>query len=150
MEDAVTRRRRPGHLWLVGIVSLLWNSIGAIDYTMTKTRNMWYLKDMGGFTDAQIAYFDSFPAWAVGFWALGVWGALLGSLLLLLGNRHAVTAFAASLVGLAATTLYQFVLTTPPAEFTGAGFMAFNIFLWAVAIALLMYARAMQRSGVLR
>jgi hypothetical protein len=41
------------------------------------------------------------------FWALGVWGALAGSMLLLLRSRRAVTAFAASLVGLAVSTGYQ-------------------------------------------
>jgi len=29
----------PKHLWVVGVVSLLWNAVGAFDYFMSKTRN---------------------------------------------------------------------------------------------------------------
>ena len=36
--------RTPVHLWIVGILSLLWNCFGAYDYLMTRTHNMEYLK----------------------------------------------------------------------------------------------------------
>lgn len=29
----------PWHLWLVGVLALLWNCIGAFDYAMTETHN---------------------------------------------------------------------------------------------------------------
>ena len=32
--------KAPIHLWIVGILSLLWNSFGGYNYTMTRTRNM--------------------------------------------------------------------------------------------------------------
>ena len=71
----------PRHLWIVGALSLLWNCIGAADYTMTQTRNSAWLQ---GITAEQLAYLHDFPTWAVSAWALGVWGALAGSILLLL------------------------------------------------------------------
>ena len=114
---------------------------------MTQTRNEAYLAN---FTDPQRAYFESFPMWMEATWALGVWGGLLGALLLLARSRHAVTAFAVSLAGLAVSTVYQYVLNSPPEEMKSGAMMAMNLAIWAVAVGLLWYALRMRRSGVLR
>ena len=103
--------KAPVHLWIVAVLATVWNAFGAFDYIMTQTRNEAYLAH---FTDPQRAYFDSFPMWMEATWAFGVWGGMAGSLLLLLRSRYAVAAFAVSLAGLAASTVYQYVLTTPP------------------------------------
>lgn len=137
----------PRHLWIIGVLSLLWNAMGATDYTMTETRNVAYSRLMA---PAQMAWVDGFPAWATGAWALGVWGALAGSVLLLMRNRHAVTAFIVSLVGLAGTTLYQYLVSPPPAQYRGAASLGMSAAIWAIAIGLLLYARAMHARGVLR
>ena len=34
---------RPKHLWIVGILSLLWNAMSAFDYKMTQTKNESYM-----------------------------------------------------------------------------------------------------------
>lgn len=146
MGQAMTATRRPVHLWMVGTLSLLWNSFGAFDYLMTKTRNAAYLAN---FTADQRAYFESFPPLMVSLWALGVWGALAGSLLLLLRNRHAVAAFALSLIGLAGSTITQFTLLDAPDSLKSAGMLVMNFVIWAVAIALLAYARKMSASRAL-
>ena len=144
MESSV---RTPLHLWIVGVLATVWNAFGAFDYLMTQTRNEAYLAN---FTDPQRAYFDSFPIWMEATWALGVWGGLLGALLLLARSRHAVTAFAVSLAGLAVSTLYQYVLSTPLPEMMSGAMLGMNIAIWAVAIGLLWYAMRMKRAGVLR
>lgn len=139
--------KTPVHLWIVGILATLWNAFGAFDYLMTQTRNEAYL---AGFTDPQRAYFDSFPMWMEATWAFGVWGGLLGALLLLARSRYAVTAFAVSLAGLAISTVYQYVLSAPPTDMMTGAMMGMNVAIWAVAIGLLWYAMRMRRSGVLR
>ena len=83
--------RTPRHLWVIGIVALLWNAIGAFDYLMTQTKNAAYLS---GFPPEQLAFFYGLPAWVVAAWALAVWGGVLGSVLLLLRRRLAVPVFA--------------------------------------------------------
>jgi hypothetical protein len=138
--------RTPLQLWIVGVVSLAWNAMGAVDYVMTQTHNAAWL---AAATPEQRAYFDHFPALMVAFWALGVWGALVGSVLLLARSRFAVTAFAVSLLGLAATSIYQWLIAPPPGG-RSAGEIAFTLALWAVAIALFVFARRMQTKGVLR
>ena len=141
----------PWHVWAVGGVSLLWNAFGALDYTMSQLRNRAYMegaaKGMGVTADEMIAYIDSFPAWSNVFWGLGVWGAIAGSILLLLRSRFAVWAFGASLLGLAVTTAYQ--ASTPKPDWADQAALM-TIAIWSVATFLLIYARSMTNKGVLK
>ncbi len=139
--------RTPWHLWAVGIASLLWNAIGAADYVMTKLHSVPYL---AMFTPVEMAWIESFPFWASAAWALGVWGAVAGSLFLLARSRWAVTGFALSLIGIFGTTLHQYVLSDMPPSFRTLGTALFSVTLWIVAIALYVYARRLQARGVLR
>jgi hypothetical protein len=139
--------RTPVHLWIVGVLATIWNAFGCFDYLMTQTRNEQYLAH---FTDPQRIYFDSFPIWMEAAWAFGVWGGLIGSLLLLARSRYAVAAFAVSLAGLAISTVYQYVLSTPPPEMTSGAMLGLNLVIWAAAIGLLVYAMRMRGRGVLR
>lgn len=137
--------RTPAHLWIVGVLSLLWNAMGAFDYLATKLRLEFY---MSGFTPEQLAYFYGFPAWATVGWALGVWGAFAGSVGLLLRKAWAVLAFGVSLAGLAISSLYNVVLSGGM-EIMGAGGVVFTAVIWIVAILLFVYARGQARHGVL-
>lgn len=144
MEEA---SRTPVHLWIVGGLSALWNAFGGYDYVMTQTRNDAY---MAMFSDAQRAYFDSFPAWMEAAWACGVWGALAGSLLLLARSRYAVLAFGVSLAGLLVSSIFQYGMSNPPADMRTGGMIAISVAIWAIAIALFLYALRMRRRSVLR
>lgn len=143
--------RTPWHLWAVGGVSLLWNSFGAADYTMSQLRNRDWLggaaESMGITADQMIAYIEGFPGWLHAFWALGVWGALIGSVLLLLRKRHAIWAFGLSLFGLAVTQFYQ--AFTPQPEWVESN-LVMNLVIWSIATFLLIYALSMRNKGVLR
>lgn len=136
----------PWHLWVVGIIATIWNSGGALDYTMTQTRNETY---MSGFTPEQLDYFYSFPAWADGVWALGVWGAFVGSLLILLRSRHAVIAFGISLIGLFGSSIYQLMADMPPSLST-PGIWVFTAVIALSIIFLIWYSRMMTAKGILR
>lgn len=136
----------PRHLWLVGVLALLWNSVGALDYVMTETRNEAY---MSQFTPEQLAYFYAFPSWVVATWALAVWGGVVGAILLLVRKRWAVPVFAVSLVAMVITTIYNFGLTNG-AEIMGTGAAIFSAVIFAIAVGLWLYARYVARIGVLR
>lgn len=144
-EGSAASRPTPIHLWIVGVLSLLWNAMGAFDYLATHLRLDFY---MSQFTQEQLAYFYNYPSWAVAGWAFGVWGALAGSIGLLLRRRWAVWAFAVSIAGMIVTSLYTLVLSNG-LEIMGAGNLVFTVVIWAVAIFLLQYARAMASRGVL-
>jgi len=143
----------PWHLWVLGIVSLLWFAGGANDYLMTKTENAAYLgmaaENMGVSVDTILAYFNAYPVWATVFWALGVWGAVAGSILLLFRSRFAFHAFVVSLIGLAGSSAYTFTSDIPP-EFASTGQLVFTVLIWASVIGMAAYAHAVTRAGVLR
>ena len=148
MEQALeARTRAPLHFWIVAGLSLLWNAFGAFDYTMTNLRDAAYLAN---FPPGMMDYIDAMPLWATAAWALGVWGAVAGSVLLLLRSRYAVAAFAVSLLGLAVSTIHQWTMPQRPEWMTDPMMLAMNGLIWVAAIFLLFYALAMHRRGVLK
>jgi hypothetical protein len=140
------RPRAPWHLWVVGVLTLLWNAIGAFDYLMTQTQNEAY---MGQFTPEQLEFFYGFPAWLVAFWALAVWGGVLGSLLLLLRKRWAFEVLVVSFFSMLITTVHNYVIEEGMAVMGGVGPVIFSVIIFLVALGLVFYARAMRDRGVL-
>ena len=149
---ATAPMRTPTHLWIVGILSLLWNCFGGYDYLMTKMRNMDYLAGMtppGVDVNTLLAYVDGMPLYAQFGWGLGVWSALVGSILLLMRNRYAVWAFVLSLFGMALSFGYMFIGPPMPGS-EEAGMMKYMPLLIVIlGLAQFAYARAMERKGLL-
>ena len=146
MQEAV-QARTPAHVWIVGVLATLWNSFGAFDYVMTQTNNEAYLSQ---FTAEERAFFDTFPGWMEAFWALGVWGALIGSLLLLVRSRYAVHAFGLSLVGMVVGLGYQYLAMDAPESMMSGAMAVMPWVILAVGIALFLYARKQAARGVIR
>jgi hypothetical protein len=143
----IAARQTPVHLWIVGILALLWNGYGSYGYLMTMTGNPAFMATMPA---EQLAYMETLPGWLSAFWALGVWGGLIGAILLLIKSRYSVWAFGLSLVGAVVGLSYQVFLTDRPAIMT-EGAMA--IFPWGIvlfAAFLFYYSRRMERKNVLR
>ncbi|MES2002845.1 MAG: hypothetical protein V4444_11130 [Pseudomonadota bacterium] len=143
------RTKAPTHLWIVGILSLIWNSFGGYDYTMTRTRNMDYLGGMGVDPNVVLDYIGAMPMYAQVGWGLGVWGGLLGSLLLLMRSRFAVHAFALSLIGAAVSLGSQFLGPVPPSEMSTGASKYMPLVIIALAVVQLWYANNARKSGVL-
>ncbi|MEO6152265.1 MAG: hypothetical protein ABIT09_07635 [Croceibacterium sp.] len=140
--------RVPWHLWVVGVISLLWNAYGGYDYVMTETDNLAYFQSMGLGAE-ELAWTKALPAWSVACWAIGVWGSVLGSVLLLLRSRHAASAFIVSLIGALISFAYQFSIDAPPSMHGGMAMIAPMV----ITIAIILqwyYARRMTAAGVLR
>lgn len=139
-------QKTPVHLWIIGVVSLLWNLGGVWDYVASKFRIESYISK---FPEELMAYVYDMPAWATACWAFGVWGAFLGSILLLARKKYALCAFAISLAGLLGGTIYSYALSNG-AELMGAGGMVFNLVIWVIAVFLVVYSSLMARRGILR
>lgn len=153
MEEAIAVQRPPTHLRVVGIVALLWNSLGAVDYLMTRTHNDGYLRTTMPEVEPSVVYgwVEAMPWWAQAGWGLGVWAAFVGSILLLMRSRHAVVAFALSLVGMVVSFGQQYFGDPPPPPELGGGAMqVMPLVIFAIGVALLTYARAMKARGLLR
>lgn len=135
--------KAPWHLWAVGGITLLWNAIGIFSYMMTRLGKLESL----GMTAEDIVFFESFPAWANALWALGVWGAFAGSVLLLLRSRWAVPSLVISIIGMVGTTYFQRVMIEIPEKHDS---IALSVMIWVITLFMLWYAVKMKNAGVLR
>jgi hypothetical protein len=144
--QATSNGRTPWHLWVVGVLAVLWNSMGAFDYVMTETRNEAY---MSKFTPEQLEFFYGFPAWVVAFWAIAVWGGVLGAVLLLLRKRSAVGVLLVSFLAMVVTTIHNYVLSNGLEAMDDPFALVFSAVIFVVALLLFIYARAMRNKGVL-
>jgi hypothetical protein len=140
------RAPTPRSLWIVGVLALLWNLVGANDYLMTQTQNETY---MAQFTPEQLEFFYGFPTWLVAAWAIAVWGGVLGSVALLLRKAWAVPVFVVSLLAMTITAIWNYGFDDGM-EVVGGGFeLAFTVVIFVVQLLLVLYARRMRDRGVL-
>ena len=143
-----TTIKTPWHLWLVGVVAVLFNSIGVFDFVMSMTQGEAYMAG-AGMTPAQIDHYQTMPAWMTVVWAVGVFGAFAGSVLILLRNKLAWPVLAVSLAAFLLSLVHTYVLTD------GGKIMGQQMAITSAVIAGLLaffiwYARRMVRQGVLR
>lgn len=131
--------RPPLSFWVVAGLSLLWNGFGAYLYTLTNLDDAALLASA---PPAMQDYIANMPLWAHIAWALGIWGSLAGSVLLLLRVRHAVAAFGVSLLGAAGSFTAQ--------GLGGVLEPAQPVLILAVIAFLLWYARSAVMAGNLR
>ena len=143
---ATQASRTPRHLWVIGVIALLWSLMGAMDYVMTQTKNEAYLAQ---FTPEQLSFFYGFPSFIVATWAIAVWGGVLGAILLLMRNKLAVWVLLASFVAMAITAFHNYVLSNGMEVVGDAFSLGFSALIFLVALALFLYARTMQKQGVL-
>lgn len=140
--DAPTKA--PWHLWVVGILTLLFNSVGGFSYTMTRLGRLEQL----GMSEAEIAFFESAPVWSNASWALGVWGAITGSVLILLRSRFAVHAVIVAIIGLLGSNYWQYGVATDVPESLQSP--ALTVMIWVSTLFMLFYSTRMVRAGVLK
>jgi hypothetical protein len=143
-----TTIKTPWHLWLVGVVAVLFNAIGVFDFGMTIAKGAAYLAS-AGMTPAQIDHYQHIPALMTLDWAVGVFGALAGSVLILLRNKLAWPVLAVSLAAFLLMQVHTYVLTD------GGKIMGQSMAITSCVIAGLLafftwYAWWMTRRGVLR
>jgi hypothetical protein len=140
----------PVHFWPVAVLSLLWNAFGGYDYAMSRSRSIDYLNQATqGHADIFLRWMDALPVWNQIAWPIGVWGSVLGSLLLLIRSRHAATAFLVSLAGAVISFGSEYAAGFP-AELDTAAMKVMTVVILAAIVLFWWYSRRMQASGVLR
>ena len=146
MTDALVKT--PWHIWLIGVIAVLFNSIGVFDFVMSMAQGARY-QVSAGMTPDQIAHYQAMPSWMTAVWAVGVFGAFLASILLLLRRKLASPVFVLSLAAFLISLLYTYVLTD------GGAIMGRQMAIASAVIAGLLiffsgYSRFMAVRGVLR
>ncbi len=147
-QEAGSTRRTPWHLWLVGVIALLFNAIGSFDFAMNQIQGPSYMAS-AGMTPAQIEHYQQMPFWMMAVWAVGVWGAFGASILLLLRRRLAYPVFALSLAAFLVSLAYTYLLTDGGAVM-GRTMAITNVVITALLVFFIWYARKMTDRGVLR
>lgn len=145
MTDTATRAKTPIWFWIIAGVATLWNAFGVYDFIMTNTRNEAYL---AAFTPEQMAYFTSFPMWFTIVWAIAVFAAFIGSVLLLLRMGLAVPVFLASVICYAISVIHNFVLSNGM-EIIGTTGVVMSAVIGLILLGLLFLARWAKARGIL-
>jgi hypothetical protein len=136
-------KRTPWHLWLVGILALLWNGAAAIGVMMAQANK---LPDI---SPEEAAYYAAQPMWLVIATDVALLSAVAASILLLLRQRAAVWLFAVSIVAIFVTNIYD--LAAPTSRILASrGALFMTIIIAGLAILQFVYAFAMKRRVVLR
>ena len=146
-DNAVTGR--PGHLWVVAILAIGWNGIACMDFVMTQQENAAYFES-AGFTMEQMVFFTSFPFWAVLLWGIAVWSPICAVICLLAQKRLAVHLYGVGLITYVIAMIRQYGFTELTQLFEDISYPIFSVVIFILAVAQLLYARAMTRRGVLR
>lgn len=143
----------PTHLWFVATLALLWSASGAFDYTMIQVANVSYSRMLAMSYEVPletvISYFRGWPIWVHASWAIGVWGGMLGALLLLGRSRFAFHAFLASITGALVSFVYRFLSPLEGAS-ASLGAVLLTVLGFGASVLLIRYAKVMTAAGVLR
>ena len=141
--EPVVSTRAPWHLWLVGILSLIWNVSGA--YTIMSAQSGAPM-DMDA---TEIAYYADQSPWLAALTDVALLAAILAAIALLLRSSWAVNLYGLSVVAIALSSV---------ADIAGGTALLLESQEWllvscltaGLAIAQLAYAMVMRKRGVLR
>jgi hypothetical protein len=142
-EVSVPERKTPWHVWVVAVLTLLWNGLGAYVIMMAQA---------GRFPDLnpeELAYYAAQPLWFVIATDVAVLAPLAAGVALLLRHRAAVVFFAVSLTGIVITDVYDVAAGSSRALVNQAALIA-TMAIAAIAVLQFVYAWRMRKRFVLR
>jgi hypothetical protein len=136
-------RNRPWHLWVVAILTFLWNGSGAYTILMAQAGRL-------SNVDAQeTAYYAVQPTWVVIATDIALFLPLVAAMALLLRSRSAVWLFALSAIVIVINNAYDVAAGTSLA-LADRGWLILTAVIVVIAILQLAYAWAMRNRGVLQ
>ncbi len=129
-------------LWVVGVLSLIWNLMGCANF-------IWQMNispgDLTSLSEAQRAVIENRPVWATAGFALAVFAGAIGSILLLLRKRAALVFFLLSVVGVIITMLPLFGIVSSGVVFSGFERVMYLLLTPVVAAFLVVFTRVALR-----
>ena len=141
--EPVVSSRTPWHLWVVGVLSLLWNASGAWVFLQAQTGAA---MDMDA---AEIAYYAEQPLWVVALTDLAFAAAILGALALLLRSRWAPPLYLLSVAAIIASTVGD-VARGSALLLQQSDWLTLAVVTTGLAVLQWLYARWAGKRGVLR
>ena len=122
--------------WLIAILALLWNSLGAANMVWQLMGNA--LENM---PESHQAIIEGRPFWATAGFAVSVVGGALGAVLLLMKKRLAVHVFMAGLVGTVITMIHTVLIGSTKVTFSLGEVFVMIILPLIVSAILVWYAK---------
>lgn len=135
-------RQTPWHLWVVGVVALLWNASGAYTIMMAQAGKL------ANLTPDEAAYYAAQPLWFVAITDIALIAAIGGAVALLIRHRIALWLFGISLAAIFVTDVYDLAAGTSRMLANTAALVV-TVFIFVIAVLELAYSRAMRSRGVL-
>lgn len=136
-------RTTPWHLWVIGILALLWNGMGALTIIMAQ------LGRLPNMDADEVAYYAAQPLWLVIATDVALISAVLAAVALLLRSKLAVWLFAVSVVAIFLTNLYD-IASSKSRMLVDRGALIMTLVIAGLAILQFLYAFAMKRRLVLK
>lgn len=122
--------------WVVCVLGLLWNIGGAANYLMQTNAEF-----VATLPETHRAIIDDRPFWAAGGFAVGVFGGILGCLLLLLRKSSSIYIFLISLAGILVTMIHTINIARSQISFSIFEIVIMVILPIVVALGLLWFAK---------
>lgn len=136
----------PRSFWIIGGIALVWNLLGVMAYLVQA-----YMPEeaLAALPPAERALYENVPSWAVGAFAVAVFGGTLGCALLLLRKRLATPVLILSLLGVLVQMFHVFFLANT-IEVKGATSVIMPLMVIGIGVGLIVYARNATQIGWLR
>lgn len=134
----------PVWFWVVGVVALLWNLMGAMAYI-----GQAYMTDevKAALPADQQALLENIPAWATAAFAIAVWGGVLGCIALLLRKKWARSVLVISLLGILVQMSYSFFMSNALEVYGTAQGMVMPLLIIVIGAVLVLFAKSSQNKG---
>ena len=134
----------PAWFWIVSVVALLWNLLGAMMYL----GQAFITDDVKAALPAdQLELLENTPAWATAAFAIAVWAGVLGCLALLLRKKWARPVLLLSLLGILVQMGYSFFMTNAAEVYGGVQGVVMPLLLIGIGIGLVLFAKSSQSKG---
>jgi hypothetical protein len=135
----------PAPRWftIFAILALLWNLLGVAAFVMQATLSP---EAIAAMPEAEQALYNNYPSWALIAFAVGVFGGLVGSLLLVLKKNLAGPVLWLSLIGVLIQMGYGFLIARSH-EVLGPTSVIMPLVVIVIAVYLVMLAAKAKRNG---
>ncbi|MFN7164038.1 MAG: hypothetical protein ACK4P2_04400 [Hyphomonas sp.] len=135
--------KAPWHLFLIGAAAVLWNVLGVFDFLATLTRFPPYIDRL---PEGARVNWTTLPPLVFGIWALAVFSAVTGSVLLLKRQLLAVRVLALSTTATIFTMAFSY--SRPGIDYDSD--RVFAVCIIVVSLLILNYALDQAKRGILR
>ena len=139
---SISDRRTPWHVWVVGVLTLLWNGSGAYTIMMAQAARL------ASLSADEAAYYAAQPTWFVVVTDIALVAAVAAGVALLLRRRAAMWLFAASLAAIIVTNVYDLAAGTSRV-LVSQGALVVTTIIVLIAVLQFLYAQWMTKRAVL-